>query len=191
MISQLSGLILEKTPPTLVVDTGGLAYEVDLPLSSFAALPEIGERVRLYTHFVVREDAQLLFAFLDADTRAAFRQLLKVSGIGARMALAALSTFSVSDLSAAIESDDIRALSRIPGVGKKTAERMILDLRGKLSAAAPQAPLSAAKAHDDIAQALAALGYRDQEISKAMQSLPSAVATAEGLRLALKALAAK
>lgn len=191
MISQISGKILEKAPPTLVVDTGGLAYEVDLPLSSFAALPDVGEAVRLYTHFVVREDAQLLFGFLDADTRAAFRQLLKVSGIGARMALAALSTFSVADLADAVERDDIRRLSSIPGVGKKTAERMILDLRGKFNPAATPAVLSAANAHDDITQALSALGYRDQEIAKAIKALPADIATEEGLRLALKFLSGK
>lgn len=191
MISQISGKILEKAPPTLVVDTGGLAYEVDLPLSSFAALPDVGEAVRLYTHFVVREDAQLLFGFLDADTRAAFRQLLKVSGIGARMALAALSTFSVADLADAVERDDIRRLSSIPGVGKKTAERMILDLRGKFNPAATPAVLSAGNAHDDITQALSALGYRDQEIAKAIKALPADIATEEGLRLALKFLSGK
>ncbi len=133
MISRLRGTLIDKTPPQIVIDVNGVGYEVDVSMQTFYALPALGETVQLYTQLVVREDAHLLFGFADLAERATFRQLVKVSGIGAKTALGILSALSSDDLAAAIASEDVKKLSSAPSVGKKTAERMILELRGKLT----------------------------------------------------------
>ena len=189
VIGRLAGLLAEKTPPQILIDCQGVGYEVWVPMSTFYQLPGLGERITLLTHFVVREDAQLLYGFGGEPERAAFRQLIKVSGIGPRMALAVLSGMSVDDLAQAITAQDAARLTKVPGIGKKTAERLLLELKGKLGAdlAAPSAPASDAQA--DIQQALLALGYSDKEAAAAVKALPPDVGVSDGIRLALKALA--
>lgn len=191
MIGRLSGTLLEKNPPQILVDVGGVGYEVDVPMSTFYNLPNLGEQVALATHLVVREDAHLLFGFLTEAERALFRQLLKISGIGARMALAVLSGLSVQELAQAVALQESGRLTKIPGIGKKTAERLLLELRGRLAPdlgpVAAGAPLDDAQA--DIQQALLALGYSEREAAAAIKGLPAGVGVAEGIKLALKALA--
>jgi len=191
MIGRLTGTIAEKgSPPQVLVDVAGIGYEVDLPMSSFFNLPAPGERVTLLTHFVVREDAQQLFGFLTHEERAAFRALIRIAGIGPRIALAVLSGLSVAELAAAVVQQQSARLVKVPGIGKKTAERLLLELKGKLGdaiAAAPGiAPADASQA--DIVQALIALGYSERDAGAALKSLPAGVGVAEGIRLALKAL---
>ena len=189
MIGRLTGLLAEKTPPQVLVDAGGVGYEVDVPMSTFYNLPGLGERVTLLTHFVVREDAQQLFGFLTAQERSTFRLLVKISGIGPRMALSILSGMTVSDLSQAITLQETGRLVKVPGVGKKTAERLLLELKGKLGADLG-APVSVAnQAQADILQALVALGYNDKEAAAALKTLPVDVAVSDGIKLALKSLA--
>ena len=189
MIGRLTGLLAEKSPPQLLIDVNGVGYEVDVPMSSFYNLPGLGERVTLLTHFVVREDAQLLFGFLTAQERAVFRQLIKISGIGPRMALGLLSGLSVAELTQAVTQQQAGRLIKVPGIGKKTAERLLLELKGKL---APDLGLPGAvvtsDAQSDIVQALVALGYSEREAAAAIKALPADVAVAEGIKLALKAL---
>ena len=190
MIGKLSGTLLEKNPPQLLVDCHGVGYEVDVPMSTFYGLPALGQPVALLTHFVVREDAQLLYGFGTGAERDAFRLLLKVSGVGPRMALAVLSGMSVTELSQAVTAQDVARLTKVPGIGKKTAERLLLELKGKLGAdlgVAHAAPGS--DAHSDIQQALMALGYNDKEAAAALKGLPADVGVSEGIKLALKALA--
>ena len=134
MIGRLSGILLEKNPPQLIVDCNGVGYEVDVPMSTFYNLPALGEPVALLTHMVVREDAQLLYGFGSAAERDVFRQLIKVAGVGARTALSILSGLSVADLAQAITLQEAGRLTRVPGIGKKTAERLLLELKGKLGA---------------------------------------------------------
>ena len=189
MIGRLSGLLAEKNPPQLLVDVGGVGYEVDVPMSTFYNLPGAGERVSLLTHFVVREDAQVLYGFGTAAERAAFRQLIKISGVGARTALAVLSGLSVADLAHSVATQDEARLVRIPGIGKKTAERLLLELKGKLGAELPLPAHAATDAQGDILQALVALGYSDKEARAALKSLPKEIGVSEGIKLALKALA--
>ena len=189
MIGRLSGTLAEKNPPQLLVDVNGVGYEVDVPMSTFYNLPALGEPVVLLTHLVVREDAQLLYGFLTAPERATFRELLKISGVGPRTALAILSGLSVSELSQAVARQDSARLVKVPGIGKKTAERLLLELKGKLApelAEAATAPLDDAQA--DILQALQALGYSEREAAAALKALPAGVGVAEGIKLALKAL---
>ncbi|MBA3598635.1 MAG: Holliday junction branch migration protein RuvA [Methylibium sp.] len=190
MIGRLIGMLADKSsPPQLLVDVNGVGYEVDVPMSSFFNLPASGERVTLLTHFVVREDAQVLFGFLTADERNTFRQLIKISGVGPRMALSLLSGLSVADLAHAVTAQDASRLVKVPGIGKKTAERLLLELKGKLGAdigVPGAAPASDAQA--DILQALVALGYSEREAHAAVKPLPAGVAVGEGIRLALKAL---
>ena len=189
MIGRLTGLIAEKSPPQLLIDVGGVGYEVDVPMSTFYNLPALGERVTLLTHFVVREDAQLLFGFLTAAERATFRLLVKISGIGPRTALSVLSGLSVGDLAQAITAQDPGRIVKVPGIGKKTAERLLLELKGKLGPDLAQpsaATLSDAQA--DIAQALQALGYNEREANAALKALPDDVGVSDGIKLALKAL---
>ena len=190
MIGRLTGTLAEKSsPPQLLVEVNGVGYEVDVPMSSFFNLPASGERVTLLTHFVVREDAQVLFGFLTADERATFRQLIRISGVGPRMALALLSGLSVADLAQAVSAQDASRLVKVPGIGKKTAERLLLELKGKLGAdigTPGTAPVSDAQA--DILQALVALGYSEREAQAAVKQLPAGAAVGEGIRLALKAL---
>jgi len=189
MIGRLSGLLAAKNPPQLLIDVGGVGYEVDVPMSTFYNLPALGERVTLLTHFVVREDAQVLFGFLTAEERATFRQLVKISGVGPRTALSILSGLSVAELAQAVSLQESGRLVKVPGIGKKTAERLLLELKGKLGAdlALPASRVTDAQA--DILQALVALGYSDREAASACKALPPEVGVSDGIKLALKALA--
>ena len=189
MIGRLTGLIAQKSPPQVLVDVNGVGYELDVPMSSFYNLPGLGERTTLLTHFVVREDAQQLFGFLTQDERSTFRQLVRISGVGPRTALAILSGLSVAELAAAVSHQESGRLVKVPGIGKKTAERLLLELKGKLG---PELGLPAAApatgAQADIVQALVALGYSEREAAAALKALPSDIAVSDGIKLALKAL---
>ena len=189
MIGRLTGLLVDKTPPQVVVDVHGVGYEVDVPMSTFFNLPHLGERVTLLTHFVVREDAQQLFGFLTPGERQTFRQLVRISGVGPRTALSILSGLSVEDLTLAVSRQDSARLVKVPGIGKKTAERLILELKGKLGAdlGAAQGP-ALDDAANDILQALVALGYSDREAGAALKTLPTGVGVSDGIKLALRAL---
>lgn len=189
MIGRLHGVLLEKHAPQIVLDVQGVGYEIDVPLRCFEQLPALGEVVTLHTHLVIREDAHLLFGFLTAAERATFRQLIKVSGIGAKMALAILSTLSQQELAQALATDDVKRLSSVPGVGKKTAERLILELRGKLTSADTMPTSLLASAHSDIVQALIALGYQEKPAMAVVETLPADIEVGTGIRLALKQLA--
>ncbi len=191
MIGRLSGTLLEKNPPQLLLDVQGVAYEVDVPMSTFYHLPQNGERITLFTHLVVREDAHLLYGFGTESERRAFRQLLKVNGIGARIALSVLSGLSVGELAQAITLQDTGRLTRVPGIGKKTAERLLLELKDKLGAELTQAVgvNRAAPNASDIMNALLSLGYSDREAVAALKQLPDGVAVADGIKQALKLLA--
>jgi Holliday junction DNA helicase RuvA len=191
MIGRIAGTLLEKTPPQVLVDCGGVGYEVDVPMSTFYNLPAAGERVALLTHFVVREDAQVLYGFGSASEREAFRQLVKISGVGPRTALSVLSGMSVAELSQAVTLQEAGRLVKVPGIGKKTAERLLLELKGKLGAdmGAPAGGGAQTDAQADILQALVALGYSDREAALALKGLPAGVGVSEGIKLALKALA--
>lgn len=193
MISRLRGTLIEKSPPQIVIDINGVGYEVDVSMQTFYALPALGETVQLFTQLIVREDAHLLFGFADQHERATFRQLLKVSGIGAKTALGILSALNADELAQAIAQEDIKKLSSAPSVGKKTAERMILELRGKLTVSGSlntglfveNAPVDNS---DDIVSTLLALGYNEKEARAAAKGLPSDVDVGEGVKLALKNL---
>ena len=188
MIGRLTGTLAEKSPPQLLIDVNGVGYEVDVPMSSFYNLPGLGERVTLLTHFVVREDAQLLFGFLTHDERTTFRLLVKISGVGPRMALSILSGLSINELAQAVSLQESGRLVKVPGIGRKTAERLLLELKGKLGDSLA-APVSVARgAQSDILQALVALGYNDREASAALKALPSDVGVSDGIKLALRAL---
>jgi len=173
----------------VLVDCNGVGYEVDVPMSTFYNLPNLGERVTLLTHFVVREDAQQLFAFLTDEERATFRLLIKISGVGPRTALGVLSGMSVGELAQAITLQEAGRLVKIPGIGKKTAERLLLELKGKLGADIALPAHAATDAQADILQALVALGYSDKEAAASLKALPQEVAVGEGIKLALRALA--
>ena len=188
MIGRLTGLLAEKSPPQLLIDVNGVGYEVDVPMSSFYNLPGLGERVTLLTHFVVREDAQLLYGFLTHDERATFRQLVKISGVGPRTALSILSGLSVTELAQAVSLQESGRLVKVPGIGKKTAERLLLELKGKLGDALVAPASFASDAQADILQALIALGYSDREAAASLKALPADVGVSEGIKLALKAL---
>ena len=191
MIGRLSGTLVEKNPPQILLDVHGVAYEVDVPMSTFYNLPSMGEQITLFTHLVVREDAHLLFGFGSETERRAFRQLIRISGIGARTALSVLSGLSVAELAQAVTMQDAALLTRIPGIGKKTAERLLLELKDKLGTDTASAigvhrapPVTA-----DVLHALIALGYSDREAVQAIKHLPEGVAVADGIRQALKVLA--
>ncbi len=191
MISRLNGRLIEKMPPQIVIDVQGVGYEVDVSMQTYYVLPALNETTSLYTQLVVREDAHLLFGFATREERATFRQLVKVSGIGAKTAMGILSALSSDDLANAIEREDLKCLSSVPGIGKKTAERMVLELRGKLSSLNPVGGLfgasgQAAQSHDDVASTLLALGYTEKEARAAVKNLPQGVDVSEGVRLALK-----
>lgn len=188
MIGRLTGNLLEKNPPQVLIDVHGVGYEVDVPMSTFYNLPGTGEKVTLLTHFIVREDGQFLYGFASESERYAFRQLIKISGVGARMALAVLSGLSVSDLAQAIARQESGRLTKIPGIGKKTAERLLLELKGKLADALPSAAFAVEDSQHDILNALLALGYNDREASAAMKQLPAGLSTSDGIRQALKLL---
>jgi Holliday junction DNA helicase RuvA len=191
MIGRLTGTLSEKNPPQVLVDCNGVGYEVDVPMSTFYNLPGLGDKVSLLTHFVVREDAQILFGFGSAAEREAFRQLIKISGVGPRTALAVLSGMSVADIGQAVTQQDASRLVKVPGIGKKTAERLLLELKGKIGAdlGAVGGASIANDAQGDILQALVALGYSDKEAAAALKSLPRDVGVSEGIKQALKALA--
>ncbi len=191
MIGRLTGTLVEKNPPQLLLDVHGVAYEVDVPMSTFYNLPATGERVVLFTHLVVREDAHLLFGFGTEHERRTFRQLVKISGIGARTALSVLSGLSVAELAQAVTMQDTGRLTKIPGIGKKTAERLLLELKDKLAAEVSTAVgiNRAPPASADILNALLALGYSDKEALRAVRELPEGLSVGEGIRQALKRLA--
>ena len=192
MIGKLTGTLSERNPPQVVIDCHGVGYEVDVPMSTFYNLPQVGEKVSLLTHFVVREDAQILYGFGSADERAAFRQLIKIAGVGPRTALGVLSGMSVNELAQAVSLQEAGRLVKIPGIGKKTAERLLLELKGKLGdalGAGAGAAQPASDAQADILQALLALGYSDKEAAATLKTLPRDVGVSEGIKLALKALA--
>jgi len=188
MIGRLQGTVAGKSPPQVLIDVQGVCYEVDVPMSTFCALPATGGAVTLLTHFVVREDAQVLFGFLSHEEREAFRLLIRISGVGPRTALSLLSGLSVADLAAAVAQQEAGRLVKVPGIGKKTAERLLLELKGKLADALPAGTAQASSSGSDITQALLALGYNDREAAAAMKALPADVGVSEGIRLALKAL---
>ncbi len=190
MIGRIQGVLLEKNPPQILVECAGVGYEVEVPMSTFYNLPATGERVTLLTHLVVREDAHLLYGFGSDGERRAFRQLLKISGVGARTALAVLSGLSVGELAEAVTLQETGRLTRIPGIGKKTAERLLLELKDKLGVelAAASAPNRAAPASSDVLHALLSLGYSEKEAVGAVKLVPEGLAVAEGIRHALKFL---
>ncbi|MFW5432757.1 MAG: Holliday junction branch migration protein RuvA [Methylophilaceae bacterium] len=189
MIARLNGLLLEKTPPLIVLDCAGVGYEVEVPMSTFYNLPEVGVQVTLLTHMVVREDAQLLYGFGTQQEKNTFRQLLKVNGVGAKSALSILSGVSIEDLVDAVGSQEVAVLTRIPGVGKKTAERLLLELKDKFEAGQLGASTGQVKsATQDVLNALLALGYNEREAVASVKLLDKDVAVSEGIKQALKAL---
>ena len=188
MIGKLTGTLGDKNPPQVLVECHGVGYEVQVPMSTFYNLPGKGEPVSLLTHFVVREDAQVLYGFETAAEREAFRQLIKISGVGPRTALSVLSGMSVAELAQAVTLQQAARLIKVPGIGKKTAERLLLELKGKLGADIGHPASVPNDAQADILQALVALGYSDKEAALSLKALPPAVGVSEGIKLALKAL---
>ncbi len=191
MIGRLTGVLAAKNPPQILLDVQGVGYDLDVPMSTFYNLPAAGEKVSLQTHLIVREDGHYLYGFLTEEERVAFRQLLKITGVGARIALAVLSGLSVRELAQAVARQEAGRLVKIPGIGKKTAERLLLELRDRLPKAMSTesaASLAAPSATDDILNALMALGYSEKEVLPALKSLPEGVAVSEGIRQALKLL---
>ncbi|MFN8987426.1 MAG: Holliday junction branch migration protein RuvA [Burkholderiales bacterium] len=194
MIGRISGILLEKNPPQVQVDANGVGYDIDVPMSTFYNLPRIGEKVVLFTHLVVREDAHLLFGFGSESERAAFRTLIKVSGVGPKVALALLSGLSVNDLASAVAMQETGRLTNIPGIGKKTAERLLLELKDKFKVdprVAIGGSLSTAEVpsiNSDVLNALLGLGYSEKEALLAVKVLPTEVSLSDGIRLALKSL---
>ena len=189
MIGKLTGILSDKNPPQVIVDCGGVGYEVQVPMSTFYNLPAEGQKVSLLTHFVVREDAQILYGFGSAGEREAFRELIKISGVGPRTALSVLSGMGVADLAQAITLQEAGRLIKVPGIGKKTAERLLLELKGKLGADIGVTAGGQTEVQGDILQALMALGYSDKEAALAVKALPGDVGVSEGIKVALKALA--
>ena len=191
MIGKLTGNLIEKNPPEVLLDVHGVGYEVQVPMSTFYNLPGLGEKVSLLTHFIVREDAQLLYGFATPQERQTFRELIKVSGVGPRTALSVLSGMGADDLAQAVALQEAGRLVKVPGIGKKTAERLLLELKGKLCDAIAGAGATAqvaSGAQGDILQALVALGYSDKEAALALKKLPADVGVSDGIKLALKAL---
>ncbi|MFN3397063.1 MAG: Holliday junction branch migration protein RuvA [Sulfurimicrobium sp.] len=190
MIGRLSGKLLEKHPPQILLDVQGVGYEVDVPMSTFYNLPALGESVTLHTQLIVREDAHLLYGFASDEERQTFRRLLRITGVGAKLALTILSGMSVNELAQAVVAQDAGRLTRIPGIGKKTAERLLLELKDKLEGiTASGVPLSSVAAgNSDILNALLALGYNDKEASWAVKQLPADAGVTDGIRQSLKLL---
>lgn len=191
MIGRIRGKIIEKSPPLICVDVNGIGYDVQVPMNDLYELPALGEEVTLFTHFVVREDAQQLYGFLNDAERQTFRTVIKITGIGPRTGLAILSGISAEQLALAVEEDDLNLLCKIPGIGKKTAERIVLELRGKLGAIVPATASTAtspASQRQDIANALMALGYSERELQKVLKELDPSIDVTEGIRQALKLL---
>ena len=193
MIGRIAGKLLVKQPPQITVDVNGIGYEIDVPMSTLYQLPATGAEVVLYTQLIVREDAHLLYGFATEAERALFRQLIRISGIGARTALSVLSGLSVADLHEAVRTKDAVRLTKIPGIGKKTAERLLLELRDRLAGMEGGQPAGAggAPGAGDVANALGSLGYNDREVTWAMAQLPGGVSVTEGIRQALKLLSKK
>ena len=190
MIGRLSGTLLDKRPPALLVEVNGVGYEVDVPMSTLYGLPAIGERVVLLTHLVVREDAHLLYGFATDAERDAFRLLIKISGIGPRIALAVLSGLSVDDLARAIAAQETAQITRVPGIGKKTAERLLLELKDKLAPALGQADAGVpTDTGAEVTRALMALGYSEREANLAVRGIEPGSTVSDGIRRALKSLA--
>lgn len=196
MIGRLAGVILEKQPPALVLDVNGVGYELEAPMSTFYQLPATGEQVSLFTHLLVREDAQLLYGFYREADRQLFRALLRVSGIGAKIALAVLSSMNLDEFSLCIQAGDTASLTRIPGIGKKTAERLVIELRDRLAkldmpaGLAPQLQPTSGKqdAASEAQSALIALGYRPQDALRMVKAVAAEGMGSEQLiRAALKA----
>ena len=190
MIGKLTGTLLEKNPPEVLVDCHGVGYEVQVPMSTFYNLPQVGQPISLLTHFIVREDAQLLYGFATAQERQTFRELIKISGVGPRMALSLLSGLSIEELAQAVATQEAGRLVKVPGIGKKTAERLLLELKGKLGDVVVTGAAAQVKsdAQADILQALLALGYSDKEASACLKQLPVDIGVSEGIKLALKGL---
>lgn len=190
MIGRIAGVLLEKNPPYLLVDCGGVGYEIAVPMSTFYNLPNSGEKIVLLTQLIVREDAHLLYGFGTQQERMTFRELLKISGIGARMALAVLSGMSVQELAQAVTMQDAARLTRTPGIGKKTAERLLLELKGKLGAdlGTVAGTVSGPDHASDILNALLSLGYSEKEALMSVKNVPAGTGVSEGIKLALKAL---
>jgi len=189
MIGRITGTLAAKQPPQVLVDVNGVGYEIDVPMSTFYNLPALGEKISLLTHLAIREDVHLLYGFGSEIERAAFRELLKVSGIGAKTALSVLSGLSVNELSAAIAAQEIGRIVKVPGIGKKTAERLLLELKGRpVFAGAISAVAGETSVSDDVRQALLALGYNDKEAGLAMQKLPADLPVSDAIRQALKLL---
>lgn len=191
MIGRITGTLLEKNPPTICVDVQGIGYELDVPMSTLYDLPDVGATVTLHTHLSIRDDAHVLFGFGKAAERVAFRTLIKVSGIGPKTALGILSGLSVDELASAIQNQDIALLTRAPGIGKKTAERMILELRDKFEVASSSSTTAPTSDRSDILNALLALGYNNSEANKAVKKVPADVSVSEGIRLALQVLSGR
>ena len=190
MIGRIQGILLQKNPPQLLVDCQGVGYEIDVPMSTFYNLPAVGEKVTLFTHLAIREDAHVLYGFGSLDERALFRQLIRISGVGARTALALLSGLSVNDMSQAVVLQDASRLTSIPGIGKKTAERLLLELKGKLESSALSATSGNIRndAMTDIQNALLALGYSEKETVLAIKQIPNDCSVSDGIKMARKAL---
>ena len=190
MIGRITGTLLEKNPPQVLVDCQGVGYKVDVPMSTFYNLPANGEAVTLHTHLTVREDAHLLFGFGTLEERRVFRQLLKISGVGPKLALSVLSGLSIGDLAQAVAAQEVGRLIKIPGVGKKTAERLLLELRDKLDVMVSGSGAATAKAStgSDVLNALLALGYTEREAAHAIKPLPEGLSVTEAIRQALKTL---
>ena len=190
MIGRLSGTLLEKTPPLVLIDCNGVGYECEVPMSTFYNLPAVGEKVVMLTHFVVREDAQLLYGFGSSQERATFRQLLKVNGIGAKSALSILSGLSIDELVQAVALQETTMLTRVPGVGKKTAERLLLELKDKftIDGVAAMSSSQPKSASSDILNALLALGYNEREALASVRLLDKEISVTDGIKQALKLL---
>jgi Holliday junction DNA helicase RuvA len=190
MIGRLAGILLDKIPPEILVDAGGVGYEVSVPMSTFYDLPPSGDQVTLWTHLVVREDAHLLYGFLTQRERAVFRELIRISGVGPRTALAVLSGMSANDLIDAIATQESARLVKVPGIGKKTAERLLLELRGRLAPelGGARGDRAASPAATDILRALISLGYSEKEASLAVGKLPADCGVSDGIKQALKVL---
>jgi len=189
MIGRIQGKILEKIPPHILVDCNGVGYEIEVPMTTFYDLPEVGSEVELLTHFLVREDAQLLFGFATNQERIIFRKLLKVNGIGAKASLSILGGMTVNELTHSIQTQDINSLTKIPGVGKKTAERLILELKDKFSDTEFAASKNQGSSElSDIQNALLALGYNQKDILTVTKDLDENVSVNDGIKQALKLL---
>ncbi|KRO78666.1 MAG: ATP-dependent DNA helicase RuvA [Methylophilales bacterium BACL14 MAG-120910-bin43] len=189
MIGRIKGYLLEKTPPLILLDCQGVGYEIEVPMTTFFDLPDVGSEITLLTHLIIREDAHLLFGFATAAERQMFRQLIKVNGIGAKVALSILSSIGSSELAYAIEHDDINMLVKIPGIGKKTAERLVLELKDRLKNLNINPLVKKHATHiEDVENALISLGYSAKDASMAIKLLPDNISINDGIRQALKSL---